>query len=69
MPTPDPAKPFDTAMKALWETNPTEYARWLTGTRGPAETIDSDLATVSGVADKVIRVGRGKKQSLLAVEF
>lgn len=69
MTAPDPAKPFDTAMKALWETNPREYARWLTGRRGPAETIDADIATVSGAADKVIRVGRGKNQALLAVEF
>ena len=69
MPAPGPPKPYDAAMKAFWELNPEEYARWLTGTPGPAETIDSDLATVSGAADKVIRVGRGKKRSLLAVEF
>jgi predicted transposase YdaD len=69
MTAPEPAKPFDTAMKVLWELNPGDYAAWLTGTRSPAETIDADLATVSGAADKVIRVGRGKKRSLLAVEF
>ena len=69
MTAPEPAKPFERAMKALWELDPSEYAGWLTGTRSPADTIDANMATVSGAADKVIRVGRGKRRSLLAVEF
>jgi hypothetical protein len=62
-------KPFDISSKMTWEEYPEDYAEWLGPGGSPAIVIDADLATVSGAADKVIRVGRGRNRWLLMVEF
>lgn len=57
------ATPFDDAFKHLVELDPAAWAAWVLGRPvAEAEAIDSDLATVAGRADKVIRTpqpGRG----------
>jgi hypothetical protein len=63
------AKPFDITSKMTWEAYPADFAEWLDPGGSPAVVIDADLSTVSGASDKVIRVGRGRSQSLLMVEF
>ena len=50
------AKPYDTTLKALVETEPESWPAFLGRPTGPTAVIDSDIATVSGAADKVLRV-------------
>jgi predicted transposase YdaD len=50
------AKPFDATTKALVESYPADWLRWLGWPAGQAELIDADLATVTPAADKVMRV-------------
>ncbi|OWK36581.1 hypothetical protein [Fimbriiglobus ruber] len=63
-----PPKPFDPTLKALVETSPESWLPLVGGPPGPADVIDADIATVSGAADKVIRV-RAKPTYLLHLEF
>jgi predicted transposase YdaD len=50
------AKPSDPTIKALVETSPQAWPKFLGKPSGVTEVIDSDIATVSGAADKVLRV-------------
>jgi hypothetical protein len=50
------AKPYDPTLKALVETEPESWPVFLGRPRAPTEVIDADIATVSGAADKVLRV-------------
>lgn len=49
-------KPYDPTLKALVETEPEAWPALLGRPTGPTEVIDADIATVSGAADKVLRV-------------
>jgi predicted transposase YdaD len=62
------AKPYDPTLKALVETEPESWPRLLGGPTGPTEVIDADIATVSGAADKVLRVS-AHPPYLLHLEF
>ncbi|HEY7312311.1 MAG TPA: hypothetical protein VH643_23305 [Gemmataceae bacterium] len=62
------AKPSDPTFKALVETEPESRPRLLGGPTGPTEAIDADIATVSGAADKVLRVS-AHPPYLLHLEF
>jgi predicted transposase YdaD len=61
-------KPFDPTLKALVETEPKWWPVLLARPTGPTEVIDADIATVSGAADKVLRVG-AHPTYLLHLEF
>jgi predicted transposase YdaD len=50
------AQPYDAATKYLVEHFPSDWLRWSGGPPGPVEVIDSDLASITAAADKVIRV-------------
>jgi predicted transposase YdaD len=51
-------KPFDPTLKTLVETTPEAWPVVVGQTPGPTEVVDADVAlTVSGAADKVLRVG------------
>lgn len=50
------AKPYDPTLKALVEIEPESWPALLGRPTGPTEVIDADIATVSGAADKVLRV-------------
>jgi predicted transposase YdaD len=63
-----PAKPFDPTLKALVETEPESWPALLGRPAGPTEVIDADIATVSGAADKVLRVAADPPY-LLHLEF
>jgi predicted transposase YdaD len=62
------AKPYDPTLKALVETEPESWPAWLGGPPGPTALIDADIATVSGAADKVLRVA-AEPPYLLHLEF
>lgn len=50
------SKPFDVAMKHLLEMDPHSWARFLGAEHHcDVEVIDSDLATVSASADKILK--------------
>ena len=61
-------KPYDPALKALVETEPESWPALLGRPAGPTEVIDADVATVSGAADKVLRVAADPPY-LLHLEF
>jgi predicted transposase YdaD len=61
-------KPFDPTVKVLVETEPTSWPEILGRPRGPTTVIDADIATVSGAADKVLRVAADTPY-LLHLEF
>jgi predicted transposase YdaD len=61
-------KPFDPTLKALVETEPKWWPVLLGRPTGPTEVIDADIATVSGAADKVLRV-QADPPYLLHLEF
>lgn len=52
-------KPFDPTLKTMVETSPVDWV--IVTNQPPAATtvIDADIATVSGAADKVLRVDAG----------
>ncbi len=50
------AQPFDSALKELVETEPASWPALFGRPVGPTQVIDADIATVSGAADKVLRV-------------
>jgi hypothetical protein len=62
------AKPYDPTLKALVETEPESWPVLLGLPKAPTEVIDADIATVSGAADKVLRVS-GNPPYLLDLEF
>ena len=59
---------YDPTLKALVETIPADWLALLNKPRQPVEAIDADIATVSGAADKVLRVG-DPASWLMHVEF
>jgi hypothetical protein len=61
-------KPYDPTLKALVETEPESWPALLGRPVGPTAVIDADIATVSGAADKVLRVG-ATPLYLLHLEF
>src|SRR4051794_35728594 len=50
------SKPYDPTIKALVETAPADWLVLAGYPRAPANVIEADIATVSGAADKVLRV-------------
>src|SRR5690242_13530578 len=62
------SKPYDPTFKALVEAGPADWAVLAGQPPAPAEVIDADIATVSGAADKVLRVATAPP-SLLHLEF
>jgi hypothetical protein len=60
--------PSDNALKHLTELSPQDWVVRGGWTPAPAVLIDADIATISGAADKVIRVS-GQPEWLLAVDF
>jgi predicted transposase YdaD len=60
--------PFDNALKHLTELSPQDWVVQGGWPAAPASAIDSDIATLSGATDKVIRV-TGQPDWLLSVEF
>lgn len=61
-------KPYDPTLKAMVEAEPEAWPAWLGGLTGPTAAIDADIATVSGAADKVLRVAADPPY-LLHLEF
>jgi hypothetical protein len=61
-------KPYDPTLKALVETEPGAWPAFLRCAVGTTEVIDADIATVSGAADKVLRVAADPPY-LLHLEF
>ena len=49
-------KPYDPTLKAMVETQPESWPACLGRPAGPTTVIDADIATLSGAADKVLRV-------------
>jgi predicted transposase YdaD len=61
-------KPFDPTLKTLVELDPASWPALFGRPTGPTEIIDADVATVSGAADKVLRVA-ARPPYLLHLEF
>jgi predicted transposase YdaD len=61
-------QPYDPTLKALVETDPASWPALLGVPAGATEVIDADIATVSGAADKVLRVSAAPPY-LLHLEF
>jgi predicted transposase YdaD len=61
-------KPYDPTLKALVETEPESWPALLGQPTGPTDVIDADIATISGAADKVLRVSTTPPY-LLHLEF
>src|SRR5438132_11871090 len=62
------SKPFDPTFKTLVEIAPADWPVLLDQPPAPTEVIDADIATVSGAADKALRV-QGDPPYLLHLEF
>ncbi len=62
------AQPYDPTLKALVENEPESWPVLLGRPAAPTEVIDADIATVSGAADKVLRVSADAPY-LLHLEF
>jgi predicted transposase YdaD len=62
------AKPYDPTLKTLVEIEPESWPVLFGHAKAPTEVIDADVATVSGAADKVLRVS-GDPAYLLHLEF
>ena len=60
--------PMDDALKQLTELSPQDWVVRGGWVAAPATLIDADIATISGAADKAIRVS-GSPDWLLAVDF
>jgi predicted transposase YdaD len=60
--------PYDSTLKALVEIEPESWPALLGRPTGPTQVIDADIATVSGAADKVLRVSADPTY-LLHLEF
>jgi predicted transposase YdaD len=59
---------FDPSLKAMVEAGPGDWTVFAGQPAAPTEVIDSDIATVSGAADKVLRVA-AERPYLLHLEF
>jgi predicted transposase YdaD len=66
--TPMTVKPYDPTLKTLVEIEPQSWPVLYGYAKAPTEVIDADIATVSGAADKVLRVA-GDPAYLLHLEF
>ncbi len=62
------AQSYDPTLKALVETEPESWPSFLGRPTGPTTVLDADIATVSGAADKVLRVA-AEVPYLLHLEF
>src|SRR6202011_273154 len=62
------AQSYDPTLKALVETAPESWPALFGRPTGPTTVIDADIATVSGAADKVLRVAADPPY-LLHLEF
>jgi predicted transposase YdaD len=62
------AKPYDPTLKTLVEIEPESWPVLFGYAKAPTEVIDADIATISGAADKVLRVA-GDPAYLLHLEF
>jgi hypothetical protein len=62
------SKPFDATLKRLLEESPSDWPVLAGLPRAPVEVIDADISTVTGAADKVLRV-RGRPDWIMHVEF
>jgi hypothetical protein len=62
------AKPYDPTLKTLVEIEPESWPVLFGYAKATTEVIDADIATVSGAADKVLRVA-GDPAYLLHLEF
>jgi predicted transposase YdaD len=62
------SKPFDATLKRLLEESPSDWPVLAGLPRVPAEVIDADISTVTGAADKVLRV-RGAPDWIMHIEF
>jgi hypothetical protein len=60
--------PYDTTLKDLVEIEPASWPAFLGRPTGPSAVIDADIATVTGAADKVVRVAADPPY-LLHLEF
>jgi hypothetical protein len=61
-------KPFDPTLKDMVETEPESWPAFCGRPTGPTTVIDADISTVSGAADKVLRVATDPPY-LLHLEF
>lgn len=61
-------KPFDPTLKAMVEVGPIDWTVFAGERAAPTRIIDADIATVSGAADKVLRV-EATLPYLLHLEF
>ena len=61
-------KPFDPTLKSLVEVGPIDWTVFSGDPAAPTRIIDADIATVSGAADKVLRV-EGTPPYILHLEF
>ena len=59
---------FDPTLKDLVEAGPADWPVLLGQPPAPTTVIDADIATVSGAADKVLRV-RGTPDWILHIDF
>ena len=62
------SKPFDATLKRLLEESPSDWPVLAGLPRAPVEVIHADVSTVTGAADKVLRV-RGTPDWIMHVEF
>jgi len=62
------APSYDPTLKALVEAGPADWPVFIGQPRAPTDVIDADIATVSGAADKALRV-RANPPYLLHLEF
>jgi predicted transposase YdaD len=62
------SKPFDATLKGLLEASPSDWPVLAGLPRAAVEVIDADISTVTGAADKVLRV-RGQPDWIMHVEF
>jgi hypothetical protein len=62
------SKPFDATCKDMLEESPVDWPILVGRGRQRVTIIDADVSTVSGGADKVLRVA-GKPDSILHIDF
>jgi predicted transposase YdaD len=62
------SKPFDATLKALLEESPRDWPALAGFLTNRAEVVDADVSTVSGAADKVLRV-RGSPDWIMHLDF
>src|SRR5262245_9946120 len=65
---PSVSKPFDATLKDLLEIEPTDWPILIGLPPCPVDVIDADISTISGAADKVLKL-RGPSPSLMSIDF